>query len=844
MCALPVWMRRLRTTIGRGPQYREMAEHALGDQPSLPWLEDLARDVHYGLRWLRRSPAFTAVALLTLGLAIAANTAMFSVVNAVLLRPLPYRSPQQLVTLWSGSPSTNDQRRPAYRTVEEWRQHSTSFAAMAVLDPVSVTLTDTNGAEKISAARVSPDFFPLVGVPLLFGRTFSEEEAAERRHLAVLGYRFWKTRFGGSPAVIGASIVLDGVPSEIIGILPGGFDTPVVNVDVWEPHTLFPDWEARRRVRGAGSWFVFARLRPRVTVDQAQAEMSGIARVLDSDLPISDRSGGVSVVPLSMYMVGPRSRLALWMLTGAVFCVLLIAAANVASLSLARSVGRTREIAIRAAMGAGSARIIRQLVAEGVTIAAISGVLGTALAVEGIRLIRVFGPADLARVNEVSLDLRVLGWALVVSTFTGILVGLAPALTTLRRGSRLAGSEAGYRVSAGAVSRKIRRILVVAEITMAITLLGAAGLLIRSWRHAAQVDPGFRPERILSIQLSTPAAMPAAQRATFYAAVLEQVEALPGVERAGMIGDLFVNSDAEPIVTVEGSAGTAFERVRLRIDEASNKLFETIGAPLIQGRAFSAEDRPDSPRVAIINEAMARRVWHGRDPVGSRFQLGAVTSERAWFTVVGVVGDMRRQGLETEPIPQVFESLTQNPSRLETLLVRTSMSDPLKMAGAVQAAVRRVEKDAPLYAVTSLEDRLGAYLTQRRFQTSLLTAFSVVALLMAVIGIYGLIHYSVAIRTQEIGIRIAIGARPGDIFRIIFQEGLRLTAIGLILGIAGALLAGRAAASLLFGVTATDPLTFLTVSLLLTVAAAAACYFPARRAMKVDPIVVLRQGGH
>ena len=807
-------------------------------------MSDLVRDLRYAVRALRKSPAFTATSVAVLALAIGANTAMFSVLNAVLLRPLPYRSPEELAMLWTGIPGQNLQGRPAYLTVEEWRRQSKSFADMAVFDPVSVTLTDADGAGKISVARISPNFFSLLGVQPLQGRSFSAEEAEERRRVALISHRFWQARFGGSRDAIGSSIELDGRFSQIIGILPAGFQVARLNadVDVWEPHTMFPDWEARRGARGAGSWFVVGRLRPNVTVDQAQAEMSPIARVLDEELPAADRNRGITLVSLSQYVVGSRSRLALWMLTGAVFCVLLIAAANVASLSLARSVSRAREMAIRATLGASPARIVRQLLAESVTLAALSGLLGTWLAVAGIRLIRALGPGDLARLNEASLDLRVLAWALAISLLTGILVGLAPALTMLRRNLRLSGEEGGRSVSGGLATRRIRRALVVSEFALAIILLAGAGLLVRSWLSVERVDPGFRPERVLSMQLSTTAFFAPAQRANFYGRVLEQIESLPGVESAGIIGDLFISSDSEEILTTESNAGITSERLRLRRDEASGRFFTTLRTPLLRGRFFSVEDGPDAPRVVIINDAMARHLWPGRDPVGRRIKLGPRDSDRPWLTVVGVVGDMRRQGLETEPIQQMFEPLAQNPSGLETLLVRTSSDDPVQMVATIRAAIGRVDKDAPLYGVTTLEERLGAYLTERRFQTSLLIGSAVVALLMAAIGIYGLILHSVATRTQEIGIRMAVGAQAGDIFRMVVREGLQLSVTGLTLGLVGALLVGRAGSSLLFGVTATDPLTFTTVSLVLTAVAAAACYFPARRAMKVEPIVALRQG--
>ena len=815
-------------------RYRERRAFAL--------VETMAQDIRYAVRTLRKSPGFTTTSVATLALAIGANTAMFSVLNAVLLRPLPYRSPEQLAMLWTEIPSQRVREgRSAYLNVEQWRSQSESFADMAVFDPVSVTLTTAAEAEQISVARISPNFFPLLGVQPLQGRTFSAEEAEQRQRLALISHRFWQARFGGSFDAIGASIELDGVPSRIIGILPAGFQFARLAADVWEPHTMFPDWEARRGVRGADTWFVVGRLRPNVTFEQAQAEMSAIARRLDEQLPAADRNRGISVVPLSLHVIGSRSRLALWMLTGAVSCVLLIAAANVASLSLARSVGRAREIAIRTALGASPVRIVRQLLAESVTLAAISGLLGSWLALAGIRLIRALGPRDLPRLNEVSLDLRVLGWALAVSLLTGILVGLAPAISMLRRNLRPSGEEAGRGVSGGVATRGIRRALVVTEFALAIILLVGAGLLIRSLWSIENVDPGFRPERVLSMQLSTPAFKATSQRADFYNGVLEQIESLPGVESAGIIGDLFIGGNPEQILTTEGDARTTSERLRFRRDEVSGGFFKALGTPLLRGRFFSVQDAPDSPRVAIINDAMARRLWPGRDPVGKRFKLGPGDSDRLWFTVVGVVGDMRRQGLENEPIPQMFEPLAQNPSRLATLLVRTSMDDPLKMVGTLQAAVRRVEKHAPLYGVTALENRLGAFLTERRFQTSLLIGFSVVALLMAAIGIYGLIQYSIARRTHEIGIRMAVGAQAGEIFRMIIGEGLKLSLTGLVLGLVGALWLGRAGSSLLFGVTATDPLTFITVSLLLTAVATAACYFPARRAMKVEPIVALRQ---
>ncbi|HEY7058889.1 MAG TPA: ABC transporter permease [Vicinamibacterales bacterium] len=799
------------------------------------WLDDVAKDIRYAVRTLRRNLGFATTAAATLALAIGASTAMFSVLNAVLLRPLPYRSPDQLAMVWTEDPTQNlREGRSSLWDVEQWRGHSQSFADMATFDTVSTTLTGPDGAEQIVGASTSPNLLSLLGVRPILGRSFSTEEAEQP--LVLISHRFWQARFGGSSDALGATVVIDGVPSQIIGILPADFQIGRIDADVWRPHPT------RRSVRGGQTWFVVGRLRPGVTLDQAQAEMSAVARRLNDQLPAAERNRGINVVPLTLYMVGPQSRLALWMLGGAVFCVFLIAAANVTSLSLARSVTRTREMAVRAALGASAGRIVRQLLTEGVLLAAISGLIGTLLASWGISLIRAFGPGNLPRLNEISLDLRVLGWALVISILAGVAVGLAPAMATLRRDLRPSGKESGRSVSGGAATRRIRRALVVTEFALAIVLLVGAGLLVRSWWHVSSVDPGFSPARVVVMEISSPPTISvAAQRTDLFHRVLEQIQAVPGVESAGIIDDLFSENPREHSLTVDRGDGTVSERLRLTRDEVSADVFRALGTPLLRGRFFSIADRPEAPVVAIINDAMARRSWPGRDPVGRRFMLGPRDSGERWYTVVGVVADMRRQGLEREPLPQIFVPLTQNPaSRNVAFFIRTSSDDPLGMAGALRATVRRVEKNAPIYGVAPLEQQLGTYLAQRRFQTSLLIGFSIVALLMAAVGIYGLIQYSVATRTQEIGLRMAIGAQRGDIFRMIIGEGLTLTLTGLALGLVGALWLGRAGASLLFGVTASDPLTFTSVSLLLTAVALAASYVPARRATTVDPIVALR----
>ena len=532
---------------------------------SFTWLEDLVRDLRHALRTLRKSPAYTTAAVTTLALAIGANTAMFSVLNAVLLRPLPFQFPERLAMLWTEDPTENlREGRSALWDVDQWRSQSQTFADVATFDTVSTVLAGDDGVEQIVGASISPNLLPLLGVQPVLGRSFSTEEAEQGQRLVLISHRFWQARFGGSHDALGATLVLNGFPSQIVGVLPADFHIARFEADVWEPHTT------RRSVRGGQTWFVIGRLRPGVTFDQAQAEMSAVARRLNDQLPANDRNQGINVVPLSLHVVGPQSRLALWMLGGAVFCVFLIAAANVTSLSLARSTARAREMAVRAALGASAGRIVRQLLTESVLLAAVSGVMGTLLASGGIRFIRAFGPGNLPRLNEVSLDLRVLGWALVISFLAGILVGLAPAVTTLRRDLRPSGEEGGRSVSGGVSSRRIRRALVVAEFALAIVLLVGAGLLVRSWWHVNDIDPGFTPERVLVMEVSSPTTFSVlAQRTDLYNRVLEQIQSVPGVESAGITGDLFSDNPREHVLTVERAEATVSERLRLTRDEVS-----------------------------------------------------------------------------------------------------------------------------------------------------------------------------------------------------------------------------------------------------------------------------------
>jgi predicted permease len=825
--------RAARRRFGGVTQTREVYR----ELRSFAWIDDLARDLRHGLRALARSPAYTVAATATLALAIGANTAMFSVVNAVLLRPLPYESPDRLAMLWTENPAQSVREgRSALLDVHEWRRQSRSFADLATFDVVGTTITGAEGTEQVRGVSISPNLLPLLGVQPMLGRNFTIEEAGRREALILISHQLWQTRFGGAGTALGATLVVDGRPSRIIGIMPADFRVATVGAHVWQAHP-----GSGQGPRGPETWFVIGRLRPGVAVEQAQAEMSAIARRLHDGLPAAERRRGITVVPLALHMVGPESRLALWMLAGAVFVVLLIAAANVTSLTLARGAARAREMAVRAALGAGAGRLARQLLTESALLGGLSAALGVELAAGAIRLIRAFGPGNLPGLAAIALDGRAVAWALAIAATTALVAGVVPAMTAMRRELRPSGEAGSGNVSAGPAASRLRRALVVAEFALAIVLLVGAGLLIRSWLHLAGVDPGFRPDRVLVIHLASPPAITGgAQRSAFYQRILEEVQALPGVEAAGVTGDFFIGNSREQTLTVEGNEGLFSERLRIDLDEVSPDFFRTLGTPLLRGRFFATADGPDAPSVAIVNDAMARRAWPGRDPVGRRFSLGPQASDREWHTVVGVVGDMRRQGLERDAFPQAFVPLAQSASGSVDLFVRASTGETAALAGALRAAVGRVDRNAPVVGIAPLERQLGSYLAQRRFQTSLLTGFALVALLMAAVGIYGLIQYSIAARTREIGVRMAIGARPADIFRMMIGEGLTLSLAGLGLGLIGAWWLGRAVSGLLFGVGAGDPLTFAAVALLLTAVALAACYIPARRAARVDPTVALR----
>jgi predicted permease len=763
------------------------------------------------------------------------------VVNAVLLRPLPYPDADHLVFLWSESPRQNIREKPtAYANFSEWRDQNKSFEDLAIFDPTSVTLTGEAEPEQLMSVRASANVFSILGAAPAIGRTFTADEVEHKTRVVILSHSLWQRRFGASLSVLGKSLEIDGATSQIIGVMPEAFQFPGDETPLFEPLTLMRDWESQKAQRGTGSWRVVGRLKPNVSLSQAQTEMTGIAQRLEQAYPDANKGLSVNVVPFYLQLTGSNLRLGIWILFGAVLLVLLIACTNVANLMLVRGLARQRELAIRMALGAGRMRLIRQLLTESTLLALIAAAVGLFLATWGTRALIALSPPGIPRLDNVAIDVKVLAFTILVSFLTAILFGLAPALKVSQShpGEVL---KAGRSTSGGISNRRLRRLLVVAEFSLAMLLLLGAGLLVRSFMRLQTIDRGFDAAGVLVVQIAPPRTSTADQWRAFYQQARERIAALPGVQEAGLTDEILVSGSPEGVITVEGRAadGPAEPRIPLRRDAITDGFFQTLRVPLRQGRFFNQQDTETSFPAAIVNETLARRYWPNGDALGKRFKLGLAQSNNPWLTIVGVVGDMRRQSLERQPIAQVFLPHLQSPERRMNLLIRTK-GEPAQLAPAVRNEIRSIDKTVLVYGVSTLESQMAGALAQRRFQTGLLTLFSVLALLLAAIGIYSVLYQSVVLRTREIGTRLALGAKPTDVLRLVVGEGLRLAICGIAVGILAALGLTRVLSGLLFGVTPTDAATFITVPLVLLLAALLSCLFPARRAMKVDPMVALR----
>ncbi|MGH9850561.1 MAG: ABC transporter permease [Blastocatellia bacterium] len=797
-------------------------------------IADFWQDLRYGLRALRKSPGFALITVLTLALGIGANITIFSVVNAVLLRPLPYPEAEQLVFLWTESPQRNiKERTSAYANVADWRSQSQSFADIAIFDPTVVTLTGAAEPEPVVIVVASANLFSLLGVAPLLGRTFTADD--EQRRVVVLSYGLWRRRFGASPDIVGQMVEIDGARAQVIGVMPESFQFPDQTAQVWKP-TLAGEAEKTKRDRGF--WRVVGRLKAQTTLTQAQTEMNLIAERLARGYPDTNKDLGVNVVPFQLQLTGRNVRLALWILFGAVVFVLLIACTNVANLMLARSLAREREMAIRMALGAGRMRIIRQLLTESALLTLLAGAVGLFIARFGLQLLLRFSPPNVANLDSVAIDGQALAFAVVVSLLTGALFGLLPAWKVSQSHPGAALKD-GRSVSGGLSG--LRGLLVVAEFSLAVLLLSGAGLLLRSFLRVQAIDPGFDSTNVLVIGLSPMSNRTPEQIRVFYQQVSERIAALPGVESAGLINDFLTTGSLDALITTERDAASNTEpaRVPLSGDGVSGDFFQTLRAPLLKGRFFNPQDHQDAPPVAIINETMARRFWPNEEALGQRFKRGPAQSAASWLTVVGVVGDMRRQSLERESVAQVFVPHAQSPSRRMNLLIGATL-EPTQLAAVVRNEIRALDKTVPLTQVATLESQFAASGAQRRFQTWLLTLFSALALLLAAVGIFGVMQQSVAQSTREIGVRIALGAQPRDVLKLVIGQGIVLALCGIGIGLLAALGLTRVLTGLLFGVTASDPTTFVAAPLLLLLVALLACYLPARQAAKVDPLVALR----
>src|SRR5215831_12641766 len=655
-------------------------------------IADLWQDLRYGARMLFKNPGFTLIAALTLALGIGANITIFSVINAVLLHPLPYPEAERLVFLWTEVPKQNiKERASAYANFSEWRDQNKSFEDLAVFDPTAVTLTGAAEPEGVMSVRASANLFPLLGMAPLLGRTFTAEEEQQKARVVVLSHGLWQRRFGASPNILGQTLEIDGVSSEVIGVMPEHFQFSRENT---------PMWEAQKAQRGTGSWQVVGRLKANVSLAQAQTEMSDIARRLEQAYPDVNKGLGINLVPFQLQFTGSNVRLALWILFGAVVFVLLIACANVANLMLARGIAREREMAVRLALGAGRLRLIRQLLTESALLALLAGAVGLLIARWGIQALLSFSPPNIRHLDSVAIDAKVLAFTSVVALLTSLLFGLAPALKISQTQPGAALKE-GRSASGGLSGRRLRGLLLITEFSLAVLLLAGAGLLLRSFSKLQAVDPGFDPARVLLVQLTPVRNSTADQWRLFYQQVSERIAALPGVEAAGLTEEIFISGNPSGLITPEGASADspATARVPFRRDVISEGLFQTLGVPLRKGRFFNARDNQGAMPVTIINETMARQFWPDEEALGKRFKLGAAQSANPWLTVVGIVGDMRRQNLERQPIAQIFRPYLQSSERRLILLIRTT-GEPTQLAPLVRNELRVIDKSVLINGIS------------------------------------------------------------------------------------------------------------------------------------------------
>jgi len=801
-------------------------------------IDTLFQDLRYALRTLAKSQGFSFIVVLTLALGIGANTAIFSVVHGVLLTPLPYRDPSRLVVVWeSKGTSSHNVVNPA--NYMDWHDRATSFSGLALMSWAGLTFTGDE-AERVQGRAVTPDFFGVLGATPLLGRTFNTEES--RPHgprVVVLSEALWRRRFGAERTIVGRAVPVAGGTARVLGVMPASFrPMPLGREEYWEPMAL--DWSNRARTGRYA--MALGRLKDGVTVERAQTEMSRIARQLELDDPNFDTGWGATVVPLMEQVVGGAQRTILIVL-GAVSLVLLIACANVANLMLARAASRERELAVRAALGASRWRLVRQALVESVILALAGGAAGALLASWGVHLLVRAAPPEVPRIADIRLDLTVLAVTGLVSMAVGVLFGLPAALSRSGAAAAIQGLHAATtRTTAGVPAARLRGALVIAQMSLAIVLLVGAGLLVRSLRRLIAVDPGFDPANISALTITLPGATypDSLRRVAFYERLLERVRNMPGVQSAGIISWLPMTAgNAVTSLTVVGRPEPApGQKPTAAIRIVDPGYFDAMRIPLRRGRSLAPSDRLGNVPVAVISEAMAHKLWPGEDPIGQHVKVDW-WHENLSVEIVGVVGDSRHDGLDAAFEPTLFYPFAQESQGGMSLVLRSTLP-PATLTRMVRAAVAEMDKGLPVADAVTMYHHIAEMMADRRYPAFVLGLFAALALTLAAVGIYGVVSYTVGQRTREIGVRLALGARPADVLRTVLGGGLRLTLSGVALGGLAAGLAAGALGKLLYGVHPLDPVTFAVVILILVGVALLAMAAPARRAARVDPMVALR----
>jgi predicted permease len=834
------------------PNAHEQLARCEQERRPMPW-QAVKTDVRYALRMFARTPVFTALTVLALALGIGANSAIFSVVYGVLLKPLPYGDPDRLVMVWSDNTREGVRRYP---------MSAADFfdvkAAVRTLDRMEMmysfliqpTLRTNDGVEQFSASATTPGMFDLLGRRAALGRTL---QASDGQNVVVLSDGFWRRRFGADPGIVGRQLTINEQPTIVVGVMPPGFHFPLKSMlgptgtagsiapDAWVPvDTNVPQFSQNgvlnRVVHMLG---VVGRLAPGATVEQARQEIAAITGRLARQYPDVNRGLGSDVVALHDQTV-ERVRPALVLLLVGVAFVLLMACVNVASLLLARSVARQKELAVRAALGAGRLRLLAQMLTESLVLALVGGALGLGLVWIGVRVLIAIAPPELPRLHEVHPDLTIVIFTALVSIAAGVLVGVAPAIAAGRSNVQGVLKDASRGVAGGVLRQRLRAALVIGEIALAVVLTIGAGLLLRSFVTLLNVDPGFRAEHLLTLQIQLPARLGSPDaRGVFYGTMFERVKALPGVIAAGGTTRLPLGStNVNTRVLVDGRSMSAGEMPEVEMRRAVHDYFVAMGMPILRGRTFSSEDGPTAPPVVVINQTMARRLWPNEDPIGKRFRVGTNPQTR-WSTVIGVVGDLRHSGLDVEPVAEFYIWYLQGPPVAPFIVVRTQ-GDPAALAESLRAELKAFDKDVVVYNMRTMIDVRSASVAERRFILILALAFGVLALTLAAVGVYGVMALVVSERTQEMGIRLALGAAPIQVLMLVVRQGLTLAAVGILLGFVTSMALTPMMARQLYGVQPTDVMTLTGVPVLLLAVALIACAVPARRAMRVDPITSLR----